>query len=164
MPPRLADGIELLGLYEDSGFKDPPYIARRADGQVIQLPPLLYAVAEEVYGRRSYDEIAARVTERIQRGVSGDNVRYLADEKLRPLGVLTQLDGSSPTLAKADPLLALKFRTAVIPKWLSRTLTTVFYPFFLPPVVLAVLAGLVAVDTWFFFIHGARAVDAAAPP
>jgi putative peptide zinc metalloprotease protein len=37
-PPRLCEGIELVGEYQDSGFKQPPYIVRRADGQVIQLP------------------------------------------------------------------------------------------------------------------------------
>ena len=35
-PPRLAAGIELIGVYEGSGFKEPPYIARREDGQIIQ--------------------------------------------------------------------------------------------------------------------------------
>jgi putative peptide zinc metalloprotease protein len=154
-PPRLADGIELIGRYEDSGFKDPPYIARRQDGQVIQMPALLYFLAEEVDGKRNHAEIAERVTEKLERGVSADNVQYLLDEKLRPLGVLAMPDGSSPKVAKADPLLALKFRAAVVPAWLTRALTTVFYPFFLPPVILAVLAGLVAVDIWFFFVHGA---------
>jgi putative peptide zinc metalloprotease protein len=45
-PPKLADGIELIGEYEDSGYKEPPSIARREDGQVVQLPKLLYFVAE----------------------------------------------------------------------------------------------------------------------
>jgi len=45
-PPKLAEGIELIGVYEGSGFKEAPYIARRADGQVIQLPQLLYTLAE----------------------------------------------------------------------------------------------------------------------
>ncbi len=44
-PPRLTGGIELVGRFEDSGFKEPPYIVRRRDGQVIQLPRLLYVVA-----------------------------------------------------------------------------------------------------------------------
>jgi putative peptide zinc metalloprotease protein len=30
---RRADGVELIGEYEDSGYKEPPAIARRADGQ-----------------------------------------------------------------------------------------------------------------------------------
>ncbi len=153
--PQLADGIELIGVYEGSGFKDAPYIARRADGQMVQLPPLLYAVAEEIDGLRTYEQVAEVVSERLKRGVTGGDVEYLAHEKLRPLGVLAEADGSTPELEKVDPLLALKFRAAVVPKWLSRALTTVFYPFFWPPVIVAVLAGLVAVDVWFFSIHGA---------
>jgi putative peptide zinc metalloprotease protein len=153
-PPKLADGIELIGEYADSGYKDPPSIARRADGQIIQLPKLLYAIAERADGRRSYDEIAEQVTEEIGRGVSDDNVRFLVDEKLRPLGVLAQADGSTPKLEKADPLLALKFRAALVPEGVVRALTTLFYPFFYPPVIVAALAGFVAFDVWFFFVHG----------
>ena len=48
-PPKLAEGVELLGEYEDSGFKEPHYVARRADGQVIQLSRLLHVVAELAY-------------------------------------------------------------------------------------------------------------------
>jgi len=35
--PRLADGVELLGEYKDSGFSQPPSLVRRPDGQVIQM-------------------------------------------------------------------------------------------------------------------------------
>ena len=35
--PRLADGVELLGEYQDSGYSQPPSLVRRADGQVIQM-------------------------------------------------------------------------------------------------------------------------------
>jgi putative peptide zinc metalloprotease protein len=153
-PPRLAEGIELVGEYQDSGFKEPPYIVRRADGQVIQLPQLLYALAEQVDGRRSYDEIGEALSHAIGRGVTGDMVKMLADEQLRPLGVLAAPDGSSPPLQKADPLLGLKFRTAVIPAGVTRALTTIFKPLFLPPVVLAVVAGLLVLDGWLLFDHG----------
>jgi putative peptide zinc metalloprotease protein len=121
---------------------------------MIQLPQLLYVVAEEIDGRRGYDEIAERVTERAGRQMSGENVQYLVEEKLRPLGVLAQADGSSPQLQKADPLLALKFRVSVVPEWVVKTITGVFYPLFFPPVVIAVLGGLVALDVWLFGIHG----------
>jgi putative peptide zinc metalloprotease protein len=153
-PPKLAEGIELIGVYEGSGFKEPPYIARRADGQVIQLPQLLYMLAEEIDGRSSYDEIGDRLSQRFRRGLSPDNVRFLVDEKLRPLGVVTQADGSSPQLQKLDPLLALKFRAAVVPERVVNAITTVLRPLFLPPVVVAVLGGLVALDVWLFFFHG----------
>jgi putative peptide zinc metalloprotease protein len=152
--PTLAEGVELIGKYEDSGFKDPPYMARRADGQVVQLPELLYTVVDEADGSTGYAEIADKVGERIGREVSEDNVRYLVDEKLRPLGVLAGADGANPKIAKTDQLLALKFRVSVIPDRIVRAITTVFYPLFLPPVVIAVLGGLAALDVWLFGIHG----------
>src|SRR5215212_8579365 len=152
-PPRLAAGIELIGRYEDSGFKQAPYLVRRADGQVIQLPHLLYAVAEEVDGRRHHEEIAARVTQAFGRGLDAEAVRFLIDEKLRPLGIVAD-PGGTRQLPKADPLLALKFRTAVVPERLVHAITSAFRPLFWAPVVAAVVAGMVALDGWLFFVHG----------
>src|SRR3954465_14895294 len=100
--PARAAGIELIGEYEGSGFKEPPALVRRADGQVIQLPPLLYSVAAKADGRRSYDDIAREVTAEIRRQVDRDQIRFLVEEKLRPLGVLAAADGSSPHVEKAD--------------------------------------------------------------
>jgi putative peptide zinc metalloprotease protein len=152
--PRLAQGIDLIGKYEGSGFKEAPYIARRADGQVIQLAPLLYVMAEAADGVRTNEEIAAAASEAIKRGVSADNVRQLVDERLRPLGVIAPADGSEPELQKADPLLALKLRAALVPERVVNALTKIFKPLFFPPVVLLVLAGLVAMDVWLFLFHG----------
>src|SRR5438874_531842 len=152
--PRLARAIDLIGRYEGSGFKEAPYIARRADGQVIQLAPLLYLIAELADGERTNEEIAAAVSEAIQRGVSADNVRQLVDERLRPLGVIAAADGSLPELQKADPLLALKLRAALVPERAVNAITKVFKPLFFGPVVLAVLAGLGALDVWLFAYHG----------
>src|SRR3954449_5299857 len=152
--PRLAKGIDLIGKYEGSGFKEAPYIARRADGQVVQLAPLLYLIAEAADGVRTNEEIAAAVSEAIKRGVSADNVRQLVDERLRPLGVIAPADGSEPELQKVDPLLALKLRAALVPERAVNAITKIFKPLFFPPVVIAVLAGLVAMDVWLFFHHG----------
>ncbi|MFL5820277.1 MAG: hypothetical protein ACJ76S_06290 [Solirubrobacteraceae bacterium] len=152
-PPRLARGIELIGRYEDSGFKEPPYIVRRRDGQVIQLPHLLYVVAEQVDGRRDHGEIAARVTEAFGRGLGAEDVRFLIDEKLRPLGIVADPAGTRE-LPKVDPLLALKFRTAVVPERFVTAITSAFKPLFWPPVVLAVVVGMMGLDGWLFFVHG----------
>jgi putative peptide zinc metalloprotease protein len=153
-PPQLAEGIELIGEYEDSGYKDPPSIARRADGQVIQLPALLYLVAESVDGSRTYEQIAERVTEASRRGVGPGDVQFLVEKKLRPLGVVASPDGASPEVAKADPFLALKFRVAIVPEGVVRAITSVFYPFFFPPVVIGAVVALVAFDVWMLFFHG----------
>lgn len=154
VPPRQAEGVELIGQSAGSGFKEPPALARRADGQVIQLTPLLYMVVEECDGERDEAEIAAAVSERFGRSVSADNVRTLIEDKLRPLGVLAAADGSSPDIPKPDPLLALRFRKAIIPERASMRVASLFKPLFFPPVVLAALAGLAVFDAWLFLSHG----------
>jgi putative peptide zinc metalloprotease protein len=152
--PKLAEGIELIGEMEGSGFKEPPSLVRRADGQVIQLTPLLYAVAAQADGTHTADEIASAVGDEIGRGVSAGNVETLIDKKLRPLGVLAEADGSSPEARKADPFLALNFRAGIIPEWLSNALAAVFQWLFFGPLVLAVLGAWIAADVWLFAGHG----------
>jgi putative peptide zinc metalloprotease protein len=152
--PKVADGVELIGKYEGSGFKEAPYIARRPDGQVVQLAPLLYLIAEAADGQRTNEEIAAAVSEAIKRGVSADNVRQLVEERLRPLGVVAGANGAQPEVQKADPMLALKLKAALVPERAVNAITTIFKPLFLPPVIIAVLAGLVVLDIWLFAIHG----------
>jgi putative peptide zinc metalloprotease protein len=152
--PQLADGIELIGRFEDSGLKEPPFIARRADGQVVQMAPMLYALAEEIDGSRGYAEIAERLSHRIERGVTGEMAEMLIEEQLRPLGIVAGRDGSDPQLRKLDPLLALKFRTKVVPARVTSALTTVFKPLFHGPVVAAAVLGFVALLVWLLGVHG----------
>jgi putative peptide zinc metalloprotease protein len=154
VPPRLAEGLELIGEYKESGFKDPPFIARRADGQMVQLAPMLYALAEQIDGTRGYDDLAASLSDAIQRDVGAEDVQFLVEQKLGPLGVLAGADGSSPEIKKLDPLLALKFRAALVPTGVTRALTTIFYPLFFPVSILLVLGSLLAIDVWFFGFHG----------
>jgi putative peptide zinc metalloprotease protein len=152
--PLLADGVQLIGEYEGSGYKQAPSLVRRPDGQVIQLPPLLYSVAAKADGRRGYAEIAEEVSAEVKRGLDGEQVRYLVEEKLRPLGVLAAADGRSPDVEKADPFLGLKFRAAMISERTSNALGALFKPLFLAPVVLAVLVAFVVADAWLFLNHG----------
>ncbi len=157
LPPRLADGVELLGEFEDSGFENPPHLARRSDGQVIQLTELLHLVAEAADGERDEAQMADAVSERFGRRVSADNIRFLVEKKLRPLGVLAAADGSSPRMRKADPLLALKYRTALVPAPAVQRLARVFAWLFSPLVLLPALGGLLAFDVWLLFEHGVAA-------
>jgi putative peptide zinc metalloprotease protein len=153
--PKLAAGVELLGRYEGSGFKEPPYLIRRGDGQMIRLPQLLYLVAEQADGARDYGSIADAVGGAISRRVAARDVQFLIDEKLRPLGLLEGKDGVDvPSLPKTNPLLGLKYKAALVPARVVRILAAIFSPLFLPPVILAVLAGVVALDYWLFAVHG----------
>src|SRR3954463_13972832 len=152
--PRRATDVELIGRFEDSGFKEPPYIARRRDGQVVQLAPLLYALAEEVDGRRDTAQIAEALSHRIRRDVTPDVVESLLEAHLRRLGIVAQRTGVTAEVQKVDPLLALKFRTKVVPERLVRALTTVFRPLFLPPVMAVASVAFVALVGWLFGVHG----------
>jgi putative peptide zinc metalloprotease protein len=129
-------------------------MVRRPDGQVIQLPDLLYRLAAKADGSKSDAQLATELTADIHRQLDGDDVQFLIDEKLRPLGILAAADGTSPVADKLDPFLAFRFRIGVVSEKTSALLGEVFKPLFFPPVVLAALIGLVAADYWLFFLHG----------
>src|SRR5580658_161205 len=71
-PPRLADGVELLGEYRDSGYSQPPSLVRRPDGQVIQMSALLYGVACRIDGSRDFAAIAELVSADVGRSLTAD--------------------------------------------------------------------------------------------
>ncbi|HEY8282593.1 MAG TPA: hypothetical protein VIG28_08925, partial [Leifsonia sp.] len=58
--PSRAQGVELIGAMRGSGYRVPPSLVRRADGQTLQLTPLLYAILDAVDGERTPAEIAER--------------------------------------------------------------------------------------------------------
>jgi putative peptide zinc metalloprotease protein len=152
--PRLARGVELLGPYEHSGYRDPPLMVRRPDAQLVQLPAVLYLIAERLDGTRDLDAIGDEVGEKIGRQLAGEDVEYLVDQKLRPLGVVASADGSQPELERVDPLLALRLRKGVIPQRVVRAIARVFSPLFWPPILTLAVAAFIAFDVWLFFIHG----------
>jgi putative peptide zinc metalloprotease protein len=99
--PAPAAGLQLIGQAPGSGYRNPPSLVRRADGQMLQLTALLYRTLEAVDGQRDYDEIAAQVSAGSDRSITGDDARMLVDSKLRPLGVVCRADGSQPVVRKA---------------------------------------------------------------
>ena len=137
-----------------SGYKEPPSLVRRADGQMIQLTPLLFEVLGAIDGRRTYDEIAAEVTTAYGKQVSAANIATLVDEKLRPIGVLLKADGSEPELKKSNPLLGLRMRYAVTDPVKTDRITTPFAALFNPVLVLAIVAGFLYVSWWLLFSKG----------
>ena len=152
--PARADGVELIGEMKGSGYRQPPALARRGDGQTIQLSPLLYLVLSHIDGTRTYDEVAVQVSVDFGRTVTTDNVRTLVEDQLRPTGLLTGEDGSQPTVDKSNPLLALRWKYAVSDPERTRRLTAPFTPLFNPVVVGLVLAAFAAVAWWVFMEKG----------
>ncbi|MEY2469681.1 MAG: putative peptide zinc metalloprotease protein, partial [Actinomycetota bacterium] len=153
-PLEHADGLELVGEFQQSGYKDPPSIVRLASGQTVQLTELLYVVLSCIDGQRDLPALAEAVSEKIGKTASADDVRFLAEEKLRPLGLLKEPDGSDPLVEKPDPLLGIKGRFTLANEKTTRWLTSPFRVLFLPPIVLTVLGAFVAMVGWLFFGEG----------
>ncbi|HEX5860378.1 MAG TPA: hypothetical protein VFY58_00955 [Nocardioides sp.] len=152
--PTRADDVQLLGAMVGSGYRTPPSLVRRSDGQTLQLTPLLYQVLDAVDGRRSCAEIAATVSHALQRGVSEEMVSTLVDQHLRPLGLLKLADGSEPPVNRSDPLLGLKLKLAVTNPRATRLLTDPFRILFQPVLATAIALGFLAVTWWVFFEQG----------
>lgn len=152
--PARADGVQLLGTAEGSGYREPPALVRRADGQTLQLTRLLYLVLEAADGTRDLEGIAGHVSEGSGRLVSADNVRTLMDSQLLPMGVLRLADGSQPEVRKSNPLLGLRFRYIVSDPERTRRITAPFAVLFHPLLVVAVTAAFLAACWWVLMVKG----------
>lgn len=152
--PVRANGVQLLGETQGSGYREAPSLVRRADGQTLQLTRLLYLILEAVDGTRGPEEIADHASAGFGRLVSADNVRTLIDSQLLPLGLLQLADGSQPEVRKADPLLGMKFRYTVTDPERTRRITAPFAALFHPLIVVLVTAAFLAACWWVFMVKG----------
>ena len=152
--PTRAEGVQLIGEMAGSGYRRPPALVRRADGQTITLSPLLYLTLAAMDGRRGYGDIARAVSDATGRHVVPDDISYLTERKLRPLGLLTGTDGSQPQTSKVNPLLALRFKLVVTDTRWTRRLTAPFAGLFTPLLVVALVAGFAGFTWWLLVEKG----------
>ncbi|TML88162.1 MAG: hypothetical protein E6G08_08765 [Actinobacteria bacterium] len=151
--PRLAAGTELLGRYKDSGLREPPWLVRRADGRVVQLTELLYAVAGSLDGASSLKTVATRVSAAIGRTVTSENVLFLLENKLCPLGLVAGTAPMAPGPMDAGPL-QLTMRGRLLPASVVGAVARLFQPLFAAGAVGGVLGLVAAADLWLFAHHG----------
>jgi putative peptide zinc metalloprotease protein len=144
-----ARGIELLGDLDGAGYEGGAFLVRRADGQMVQLGPLLYALLDCVDGRRSTAELAECVSGELGRRLDEEQVVALA-EKLAAQGLLAGTEANAPE--RRDPLLGLRFKLRVTDTSITERLTAPFAFLFRPWVVWPVLALFVAV-LWFVLVE-----------
>ncbi len=152
--PAHASGVELLGQAQGSGYREPPWLVRRGDGQTLQLTRLLYLVLEAIDGRRSLDDVAAAASDASGREVSADNVRTLIESRLLPLGLLRLPDGSEPEARKADPLLGIRLRRTVTDPARTNAITGPFARLFHPLIVVTVVAAFLVSCWWVLAVKG----------
>jgi putative peptide zinc metalloprotease protein len=157
--PALAADIELLGEVSGSGYRRAPALVRRGDGQTVQLTPLLYQLLTVIDGKRGFEELAQAFSERCGRLATAEDVRFLTEAKLRPLGLLRRPDGTEPVVKKANPLLALRLKLVASNPAVTNRIAALFTPLFRLPVVLAVIAGF-AIATWWVMVETGLAAAA----
>src|SRR5215217_6208003 len=151
--PARGGEIELIGELEGSGYREAPRLVRRADGQLIKLTPLLYELLDAIDGRSDHEQLAAELSSRVGKVASAEDVRFLIERKLRPLGVL-EGDGVQPELQKANPLLALHPRFVITRPRLTRALTRPFVWLFRAPVMVFFSLAFAAISGWLLFDKG----------
>ncbi|GGP39964.1 hypothetical protein [Streptomyces abikoensis] len=155
--PGLVAGMELVGEFEGSGYREPPQLVCRPDGQIVRLPPLLYRVVRALAGplppgpEPAMARIAADLSEETGRSFTEEHIVFLIDKKLAPLGITTYSDGSPPPpTTKNDPFLAFRFRLAVLPEHVTWFLSGLFAWLFRPAVVALGLGAFVAGEAWLW--------------
>src|SRR3954452_22518303 len=148
-PVARAAGLELLGDVSGSGYKDGAALVRRADGQMVQLGPLMYALLEAVDGQRDDAAVAAAMSERLGEGVDAEHIAVLG-EKLRQQGLLAGSEDKAPP--RMNPLLALRWKVLFTDPKVTGRITAPFQPLFRPWLLVPAVAGFLVV-CWFVLIH-----------
>ncbi|MBW3614370.1 MAG: hypothetical protein KY439_03555 [Actinobacteria bacterium] len=152
--PTRAPGMELLGEFTGSGYNEAPRLVRRADGQTVQVTPLLYQLLESLDGERNLEELADELGRRCGKAVAPEDVRYLLEQKLAPLGLLCEPDGSAPAVEKSTPLLGLRFKVVVSDPAITRRITRPFAWLFRRWIVVPVLLAFAVTCWWVLWKQG----------
>ena len=148
-PLARVDGLELLGEVSGSGYKQGAALVRRADGQMVQLGPLMFTLLEEIDGQKDNAELAGAMCQRLGRACEEEHVVALG-EKLAEQGLLAGSEANAPE--KLNPLLALRWKVLVTDPKVTKRITAPFEHLFRPWLLAPVLMGF-AVVFWFVLIH-----------
>ncbi len=148
-PLARAEGVELLGDIHGCGYRDGACLVRRADGQMLQMGRLMYALLESIDGRRDVRELSGAVSDQLERRVTEEQVARLA-QKIALQGLLEGTEHRAPP--RRNPLLALRWKVLVTDPKLTGRLTAPFTFLFRPWLMWPIVACFAAVF-WFVLIH-----------
>src|SRR5947209_1819180 len=144
-----AEGVELLGRLNGSGYKDGAALVRRGDGQMVHLGPLMYGLLECIDGRRDAGELAGALSDKLGRRVREQHVARIA-QKLAAQGLLAGTEHKAPP--RRNPLLALRWKVLVTNPTVTKRLTAPFTVLFSPWLMWPILACFCGVF-WFVLFH-----------
>lgn len=161
-----APGVQLLGAYEGSGFRENHFLAVRPDGQVVHLSTLLYLVLSELSPGRTAEDVSRVVSAQLDRQLTADGVNFLMTKKLAPNGLLAVPDSLAgnesertgpnpgsmraadrrPDKPRANPLLALRLHRVLLSERVTQAIADALKVLFRPVVITVVVVGLLASD------------------
>ncbi|MDQ3928686.1 MAG: hypothetical protein M3328_06010, partial [Chloroflexota bacterium] len=152
--PKLADNITLKGEMVESAFVEPPWLIER-EGGYIQVPKLLYHVAEQCTGDQTHEQMAQTVGEKIGRKVTADNIKTLV-AKLIPMGIVDVpgLPESAKKRGSVAGALSVNAKMLRIPPRVFTPLSHLLQVFYLKPVLVLTVLLAFAAEGWLFFVHG----------
>jgi putative peptide zinc metalloprotease protein len=148
-----APGVELLGPVEGSGLSEAPYLARRPDGQVVQLTRLLYLLLEQAEPNRDLAVVGRRAGEQLDVRITPDQVRHVLDVKLAPLGLAVDSKGFVAEPSPVQDVMGLRMRVGLVPPGIVGAIAGVLRHLFHAPVVALVFGALLAGDV-LLLVHG----------
>ncbi|MDL4771991.1 hypothetical protein [Actinomadura xylanilytica] len=156
--PTLTEGAELVGEFKGSGYREPPQLVSLPNRQLVRLPPLLFQVVKALHDHRhlagtidpriALDAVATEVSRAAGARISGEQVLFLVDRKLAPLGVTTYSNGARPQLVKPDTFLGLRFKLAVFPESATWILAGLFSWLFTPVAMIFAFAAVFLSEVW----------------
>jgi putative peptide zinc metalloprotease protein len=161
--PRLAEGVFLVGVLPGSGFDATQFLVRRGP-QFVQVTELLFRTLEALDGRRTYGDIAERLTETTHWSVAPDQARLLVVEKLMPLGLVGQGAIAQASTGLTDETTEeVKIERSMLSVQAPRTLlgataidrvASVVHHVFAPIVAVPLLTLVIGAHAWMYLRHG----------
>ena len=142
-----ACAVELIGSFQGSGRANETYLARRDDGQWVELTPLLWLTLSSLDGVRTSAQVADRVTAALGQPVAGEDIDYLIDKKLVPAGLVGTPSGKQK---RPDLVLALRAKKVLLPAKVVSAISRPLRFLFWGPIVLLVTGLFLGVETYAF--------------
>lgn len=160
--PALADDVDPVGVLPGSGFDSTQFLVRRG-AQFVQVTELLFRTVEAIDGRRTYAEIASRLTEITDWAVTAEIARVLVEEKLAPLGLVTTRGAASaagdpvaavPAKAEDRSILSVQAPVTILGARGIERVASVTHRLFAPALAVPLLALVLGAHIWLYLAHG----------
>jgi putative peptide zinc metalloprotease protein len=142
-----ACAVELIGSFQGSGRANETYLARRDDGQWVELSPLLWLTLSNLNGVRTSAQVADGVAAAWSQPVASEDIDYLIDKKLVPAGLVGTPSGK---LQRPDLVLALRAKKVLLPAKVVSAISRPLRFLFWGPIVLLVTGLFLGVETYAF--------------